>query len=232
MPAPKPAHDPARPPRRRHAHARAREQSHAHDWPLLLLADLREEGVRRAWGPSLMAIGAVHLGFFLVCQAVYTSGVRSEWVSLSLWGSELLAVMTTLRLVAGRGWLHDSPAIGLIFRVWVTFLILSFNVSMLNTLTGWSVDWFKLVWCTLASFGFATMAWLFGGRFLVPAFQMYFTGLIMARFPRWAYLIHGLSWCATLQFIGLDLTRRRSRLTGLPATAEAETTATPAASAT
>jgi hypothetical protein len=159
-----------------------------------------------------MAVGAVHLGSFLACQAVYTAGVRAEWVSLVLWGAELAAVLTALRLVAGAGWFRESPAVGLVLRVWVTFLILSFNVASLNTLTGWAVDWFKLGWCTLASFGFATMAWLFGLRFLVPAFQMYFTGLLIVRFPDWAYLIHGLSWWAALQYIGLDLVRRRARL--------------------
>lgn len=159
-----------------------------------------------------MAVGGVHLAFFSACQAVYTAGVRAEWPSLLLWSSEVASVLVVMRLVAGRDWIRDSPAVGLIARVWITFLILAFNVASLNTLTGWNVDWFKLVWCTLSSFGFATMAWLFGLRFLVQAFQMYFTGLLMFRFPQWAYLIHGLSWFAALELIGSDLTRRRTRL--------------------
>jgi hypothetical protein len=206
-----------------------------HGWKPLLMADLRDQAVRRPWGPAVMAVGGVHLGFFLACQAVYTAGVRAEWVSLALWGSELAAVLSALRLVAGPGWFRESPAVGLILRVWVTFLILSFNVASLNTLTGWSVDWFKLGWCTLSSFGFATMAWLFGLRFLVPAFQMYFTGLLIVRFPGWAYLIHGLSWFAALQSIGLDLARRRARLlrrqapAALPAGPDPDVEAAPAA---
>lgn len=165
-----------------------------------------------------MAVGWVHLAFFLVCQAVYTAGVRAPTVSLALWGTELLAVLAAMRLVAGRGWLGASPAIGLIARVWITFLILSFNVASLNTLTGWSVDWFKLVWCTLSSFGFATMAWLFGLRLLVPAFQMYFTSLLMFRFPEWAYLIYSASWCGALQYLGWGMVRRRARLKAAAAT--------------
>ena len=161
-----------------------------------MLAELSELATRRPWGHALMAVGGVHLAFFLVCQAVYTAGVRAAWPSLLLWSAELAAVLGVMRLVAGRHWLREAPAVGLIVRVWVTFLILSFNVVSLQSLTGWTVDWFKPVWCTLASFGFATMAWLFGLRFLVPAFQMYFTGLLMVRFPEWNYLIHGLSWCA------------------------------------
>lgn len=189
-----------------------------HGWKVLLTADLCRQAVRRPWGPALMAVGWVHLAFFLTCQTSYTAGVRAEWVSVLLWASEVAAVLGVMRLVAGRGWAYESPAVALILRVWVTFLILSFNVASLNTLMGWGLDWFKPAWCTLGSFGFATMAWLFGTRLLVPAFQMYFTGLLIVRFPQWAYLIHGLSWWATLQALGWDLSRRRARLlrTGLP----------------
>jgi len=188
------------------------EDGRATRWQTLLGAELRGSALRRPWGYAVMAVGGVHLAFFLVCQTLFSAGVRAAWPWLLLWGSEVVAVFAAFRLVAGRDWLRDSPAVGLIARVWITFLILSFNVVSLNSLTGWSVDWFKPVWCTLASFGFATMAWLFGPRFLIPAFQMYFTGLLMVRFPAWNYLIHGLSWCVALQAIGWDLTRRRARL--------------------
>ena len=202
---------------------------HPHGWRFLLMADLTDQAVRRSWGPALMAIGWVHLAFFLVCQAVYTAGVRAPVVSLSLWAAELFAVLVAMRFVAGRDWIRASPAIGLIVRVWITFLILSFNVATLNSLTGWNVDWFKLVWCTLSSFGFATMAWLFGLRLLIPAFQMYFTSLLMSRFPQWAYLIYAGSWCATLQYLGWDLMRRRSRIVAARSHPEAATVDEPLA---
>lgn len=183
-----------------------------HDWKTPLMDDLCDQAIRRPWGPALMVVGVVHLGFFLVCQTFYTAGIRFPAVSPSLWAAELFAVLAALRKVAGRGWAHESPAVGLILRVWITFLILSFSAASLNSLTGLSHDWFKIVWCTLSSFGFATMAWLFGLRFLVPAFQMYFTALLIVRFPQWAYLIHGVSWCVALQYVGLDLARRRAKL--------------------
>ena len=183
-----------------------------HDWRSVLGADLRALALRRPWGQALMAIGWVHLGFFLVCQAVYSMGNRSPVLWLVLWAAEVFALFVTMRTVAGRDWIRESPTLALIARVWITFLILSFNVASLNQLTGWSVDWFKPVWCTLASFGFATMAWLFGSRLLIPAVQMYFTGLLMVRFPSWNYLIHGASWCLALQYVGWDLIRHRKRL--------------------
>jgi hypothetical protein len=193
-------------------HPSAPTYSQPHGWRFLLMAELSETAVARPWGPAVMALGWVHLAFFAVCQALFTRGVRTEWVFAVLWGSELGAVLLALRLVAGRGWYKASPAVGLIVRVWVTFLILSFNVASLNSLTGWTLDWFKPVWCTLASFGFATMAWLFGLRFLVPAFQMYFTGLMMVKYPDWNYVIHSASWWLATQYLGMDLVRLRSRI--------------------
>ena len=192
-----------------HAHAGASNRSHC--WQDALLAELRDASVRRAWGPALMAIGWIHLGSMLICQTLYSKKISTPWVFLLLWTLELAAVLGVMRAISGRDWIRQSAAVGLIARVWITFLILSFNVVSLNNLTGFTVDWFKPVWCSLASFGFATMAWLFGSRFLIPAFQMYFTGLLIHRFPQWGYLIHGLSWCVALQYLGNDLIRRRAR---------------------
>ncbi len=182
-----------------------------YDWRGALHADLREVGLRRPWGRALMAVGWVHLVFFLGCEAIYLWGHKSERYTLLLWALELGAVLLTMRLVAGRDWIRESPGIALVVRIWITFLILSFNFASLNRLTGWSVDWFKPAWCTLASFGFATLAWLFGIRFLAWAVQMYFTGLLMLQFPRFGYVINAVSWLIILQSIGWSLERDRSR---------------------
>lgn len=182
-------------------------------WRTLLLEEVSFLSTRRPWGLALQALGVVHLVYFLVAQALHLAAIYNSRVLLTLWSAEVATVVLTMRLVAGKGWLYDAPVVALIFRVWVTFLILSFNVVMLNGMLGFDheTDFFKAVWCTLASFGFATMAWLFGFRYLIPAFQMYFTGLLIYKFPAWGYLIHGASWCLALQYVGLDVSRRRSR---------------------
>ena len=138
---------------------------------------------------------------------LYTHGDRAKTHFMALWGLELIAVLVIFRFVSGRGWQRATPLAGIVLRVWATFLILSFNVASLNTLTGWTLDWFKPVWATLSTFVFATLAWLITPRFLILAVQMYFTGLLMVYFPKWNYLIYGLSWFAALQAIALDLRR-------------------------
>src|SRR3954470_13839897 len=76
------------------------------DWRAALLADMRQVGLRRPWGRALMAVGWVHLAFFLACQAVYVWGHKSERLTLMLWALELAAVLVTMRRVAGRDWIR------------------------------------------------------------------------------------------------------------------------------
>jgi hypothetical protein len=174
-------------------------------------ADLRRIAARDRWDIGLMGIGWMHLTYCLLYQSLYSPDTRRAGVFIALWISEVVMALVIMRRVAGRGWHRSTPLAGVIVRVWATFLILTFSVASLNGLTGFTVDWFKLVWCTLGSFGFATMAWLLSYWFLVPAFQMYFTALLMFRFPAVAYLIHGTSWFLTLNGLGVILLRRRLR---------------------
>lgn len=186
-------------------------QADLHAWKAAIIADLGRIVARDHWGRALMIVGWIHLGWFTLYQALYTAGGYPDALFAFLWLVELISVLALLRALLGRGWFRCTPMAATVVRVWATFFILAFNVAMLNNMTGWQVDWFKLVWTTLSSFGFATMAWLLHLSFLVFAFQMYFTGLLMVRFPAWSYLIFGASWCVALQVIGLVLERRGTR---------------------
>src|SRR5512135_275119 len=182
-----------------------------HGYKAALVKDLARVALRDRWGRAIMAIGWVHLAFFLICQAIFSRGDRTASHFVALWIADLLATLGTFRLIAGPGGVRSTPLAGVVVRVWATYLILTFNAATMNSLMGWTLDWFKPSWATLGTFGFATMAWLLGLRFLIPAIQMYFTGLLMVRFPESNYLIFGLSWWAALQVIGRLLERRRAR---------------------
>jgi len=181
-------------------------------WKALLVADLEHVALRDRWGRALMAIGWIHLAFFLSCQAFYRPDGSRALISLGLWAGEFAAVLAALRLIAGRGWYRSTPLAGLIARIWGTFLIVSFNVASLNTQMGWALDWFKPVWTTLSIFGLMMMAYLINGRYFFLAAWMFFTGLIMVRLPAYNYAIYGLSWWAALQVVGSILERRRAVL--------------------
>lgn len=178
------------------------------DWNKALRAELDHAVVQGGgrWSRTLMAVAWIHLCTFLACQFLHDPLVERDVRHLVLWIVELVVVIMTMRRIAGLGWFWSSPAINVIARLWVTFLILSFNVATLNALTGWESLWFKASWGTLSTFLFAALAWLFTPKFLIPAVQMYFTALLMVRFPDWNNLIYGVSWWLAL--LGTALTVR------------------------
>ncbi len=179
-------------------------------WRVLLHQDLDRTILRGGgrWSRAVTAVAWIHLGIFLGCQALYDPGVQRDPRLVLLWGVELVSVLAAMRLIAGPRWFATSPAIGVVTRLWGTFLILSFNLVMLNALTGWESRWYKPAWGTLSTFFFASLAWLFTPRFFIPAVQMYFTALLMVQFRNEENLIYGLSWWIALLGIARSIQRR------------------------
>jgi hypothetical protein len=175
------------------------------------VAEMERVALRDRWGMALVAVGWVHLAVFLICQALFSQGDRAKSHFLPLWGLDLFLTVLVLRRFIGRRPGGPAPSLlPLVTRVWITFLILAFSSASLNSLIGFETDWFKAIWATLATFSFATMAWIFHLAFLIPAVQMSLTALLIARYPDWAYLIYGASWCLALNGVGLVLERRRA----------------------
>ncbi len=170
------------------------------------IADLDRVALRDRWGLALVRLGWVHLAIFSICQFLYGRGDRAESHFLPLWGVDLLGAVLIFR----RTIREPIPSLfTLVVRIWITFLILTFSTATMNSLVGFETDWFKAVWATLSTFGFATMAWIFHLRFLIPAVQMSLTAMLIARYPDFAYGIYGVSWWVALNAVGLTLERRR-----------------------
>jgi hypothetical protein len=173
---------------------------------------MTDVSLRERWGRTLIALGVLHFAFFAICQVVMDWPDHKAWHHVALWYMEVGAILVLLRKMNGRMWFRKSPMAGIIVRVWASFLIIDFGAATLNYSTGiQDFSWFKLSWTGLSTFGFAVTAWLMGPRFLIPAVQMYFTGLVIARYPRWAFLIYGTSWLIALLSIGVAMERERSR---------------------
>ncbi len=160
------------------------------------------------WSRAFTAVAFIHLVAFLVCHALYIPGRPADLRHLLVWFTELVAVFVAMRAIAGKRWFWSPPAIHLIGRLWLTFLILSFSLSTLNATIGWETRWYKAAWGTLSSFLFATLAWLITPRFLILAVQMYVTALLMARFMDWNNVIYGVSWWLALMEIAWTVRMR------------------------
>jgi hypothetical protein len=170
------------------------------------------------WSRALMAVAWIHLIAFLGCHLLHEPAQGhvggADPRHMLIWFLELVAVFVAMRLVAGKGWFWSPPAIKLITRLWVTLLILSFSVATLNATIGWETLWFKAAWGTLSTFFFATLAWLFTPWFFVPAVQMYFTALLIARFMDWNNVIYGVSWWIAMMGTAWVIRQRERRSVG------------------
>ncbi len=179
-------------------------------WKEELRADLDEALMTGGWrwSRAVAAMAWIHLAIFLGCQSIYDPERHRDPRHLLLWVTEFVAMLVALRLIAGRGWMRSSAAIGLMTRFWGTFLILSFNVVSLNELMGWEMRWYRPAWGTISSFFLASMGWLFTPKMFIPAVQMYFTALLMLRYRDYDNLIYGVSWWLALMGIATRLRRR------------------------
>ena len=174
------------------------------------VAQLYSVALSDRWGLALIGVGWAHVVIFLICQFLYGRGDRAEGHFLPLWGLDLIVTFLILRRsLVGPSRAPIPTLLPLIARTWITFLILTFSAAMLNKLVGFETDWFKALWATLSTFGFAMMAWIFHLKFLVPAVQMSLTAMLIARYPGFAYGIYGVSWCLALNTVGISLERRR-----------------------
>jgi hypothetical protein len=193
-----------------------RGEARLEGWKEELREDLNqalEQGGGR-WSRAIMSIAWIHLASFLLCQALYEPTSLRDPRLVYIWIGELAVVLAAVRAIAGPGWMRSSPAVGMVARFWGTFLILSFNLVMLNELLGWEMRWYKPAWGTLSTFYFASLAWLFSPRLFIPAVQMYFTALLMVRFRDADNLIYGVAWWLALMGIAYRVRQREGTTVG------------------
>lgn len=176
------------------------------------MEELERSPASRRLGLALAGVACIHLIFFALCQAISDPAVRRDMRHPALWLGELVAVLVFLNRSLGRGWIRSSTAMNLVAKLWTTFLILSFNVVALNSLMGFDLHWYRPVWGTLSTFLFASLAWLFTPWFLIPAVQMWVTGLLMLNLPDWGFLIYGVSWWAALTGVAVSIRRNNPRV--------------------
>jgi hypothetical protein len=181
-------------------------------WNANLLDELNRSADRGRLARGLAGVACIHLAIFSTCQLIYDPAVHRDLRHPLLWFIELAAILVFLRKSLGKNWIRSSTALNLIGKLWTTFLILSFNLLTLNSLTGFEVSWYKPVWATLSTFFFASLAWLFSPWFLIPAVQMWATGLVMVNRPAVAFLAYGVSWSIALLGIALWLSRKDQHL--------------------
>jgi hypothetical protein len=134
------------------------------------------------------------------------------WPYVLLWVGQILVVLATFHVIRSRSKAEPSPYKPLIMRVWTALLFLSCNVAVLNVIAGLPVFTFLPVLATLSAFALTVLAGLLSRRLQAAAFAMFVTGILIAYFPAYGFLIYGAGWLLVLQTVGVILYRKRQRL--------------------
>lgn len=167
---------------------------------------------RRRWGLSLLLVGWLHLLAFSLCYYL-TVGLRYNEAPgyLAIWIGELCGMWLIFRFCGGPRSAEPWPPLArLVFRVWISYFLLAFNLCSMNTLGGHRMFELFPAMASLASFAFLLMTFAVHRRFFAAVLVMFPAGLLMAAFLLHAYLIFGLAWWLVLNSVGLTLLRGRS----------------------
>jgi membrane-associated HD superfamily phosphohydrolase len=158
-------------------------------------------------------LGIEHL--VTCCASHYLLHVRHQQVPRSpyvaLWLLQILLTWGTVRLISGRPRTEESPFEPLIKRIWTVFIFLCINIAVLNVVSGEPIFVFMPALATLSSFAFACLTTFVSRRFSVAGFAMFATGLLMAKFKSYQFLIYGAGWFVVLEALSVTLWFRRRR---------------------
>jgi hypothetical protein len=157
-------------------------------------------------------LGWEHLA---VCASSYylqeVRRLQSPWPFALLWLGQVAVALTAVTLARARTRATKSPLQRHVDRVWLVFLLLCWNVAILNVLSGQAVFVFLPVLATLSSFAFLVLTSFLSRRFLAAALTLCATGGLIARFPAYGFLIYGAGWLLVLQALGVVFFRKRPR---------------------
>jgi hypothetical protein len=137
--------------------------------------------------------------------------VRERWPYALLWLGQVAVALSAFVLAQRWTRAEKSPLQRHVDRTWLVFLLLCWNVAILNVLAGQPVFAFLPVLATLSSFAFLVLASLLSRRFLAAALTLCATGGLIARFPAYGFLIYGAGWLVVLEALGVVFFRKRRR---------------------
>ncbi len=179
-----------------------------------LRSDLIQIGLTQKWPETLGWIGFAHLIASLSCHICYKYVTIDPLPYLFIWSTQLTTNLWIIRKLIGRGWTKSSPLIGILARIWATFLIISFSATSYSEISADQANhfnWFKPVWASLSCFAWAVTAWIVNPWFVLAAVWTWAMGWAMIFWIEEAYLIYGIGWALLLWIISAILMRKRHK---------------------
>jgi hypothetical protein len=156
-------------------------------------------------------LGFEHLGACVGSYSLQAAGVRLRWPYALLWLFQTGVALGAINLARAWGRVEVSPLQRYVSRTWIIFLLLCWNVAILNVLAGQPVFVFLPVLATLSSFAFLVLTSFLSRRFLPAALTMWVTAGLIARFPQYGFLLYGTAWLLVLETLGVVFFRKQRR---------------------
>jgi hypothetical protein len=137
--------------------------------------------------------------------------VQVRWPYAAVWLTQIVVAAATARLVTGRPQVEESPLEPINRRLWLMFQLLCINVAVLNIVSGQPSFAFLPALAVLSSFGFTVLTTVISRRFMVAGLTMFVTGVLMAVFPAYRFLIFGGGWLLILQSLAVVFLLKRQK---------------------
>src|SRR5271165_6072972 len=87
-------------------------------WKAGLVEELNRSAVRSRLAVGLAGVACIHLGGFVLGQAIFNPEVHRDLRHPVLWFVELVAVLVFLRETLGPTWFRSSTAMNLVAKLW------------------------------------------------------------------------------------------------------------------
>jgi hypothetical protein len=162
---------------------------------------------------NLVACGVSH-------YLVQVLQIQDYWPYVVLWVTQIGVALASTTLTGG-GWKTDQlPLLADINRIGTVFVLLCWNVALLNVLLGLPIFVLAPVLATLSSFALLTLSMILSPWLIAAALVMFVTGSLMTFFPQVSFLLYGAGWLLVLQTLGIIFfcKRRRWQREAAPAT--------------
>jgi hypothetical protein len=107
--------------------------------------------------------------------------------------------------------MEESPLEPPIKRIWTVFIFLCINIAVLNVVSGQPIFVFMPALATLSSFAFTFLTAIISPRFTLAGLTMFVTGILMAKFRAYEFVIYGVGWLIVLETMSVIFWLKRDR---------------------
>lgn len=136
---------------------------------------------------------------------------QEYWPYFVVWVVQILVALAAIRLGGNSLQADHLPLLAFVNRVDLIFLLLCWNVALLNVMLGLPVFTLLPLLATLSSFLLLVFSLTLSRKLVLAALTMFATGTLIAQFPHVGFLLYGFGWLLVLQTLGVIFYRKRQR---------------------